>query len=152
MMCAVRNVCGAESHGLESLGRKEWDEMMTTPCGCLLVRSVHHVVPDVSWSRSRRTVSLHPNFARWYATDVPMMPPPHTTTRADDGIACRVAEAPIDENAETLVTLKRSAFAARAARPNGGGYNLTNRHMMTKYRNMVHTKNPATPHIGTQAA
>ena len=152
MMCAVRNVCGAESHGLESLGRKEWDEMMTTPCGCLLVGSVHHVVPDVSWSRSRRTVSLHPNFARWYATDVPMMPPPHTTTRADDGIACRVAEAPIDENAETLVTLKRSAFAARAARPSGGGYNLTNRHM-TKYRNMVRKTRQPHNHKGqTHAA
>ena len=43
------------------------------------------VVPDVSWSRSSSTVSVHPRWPRWYAIDVPMMPPPITTTRARDG-------------------------------------------------------------------
>ena len=45
-----------------------------------------HVVPDVSWSRSSSTTSFTPLCARWYATDVPMIPPPITTTRASDGI------------------------------------------------------------------
>ena len=44
-----------------------------------------HVVPLVSVSRSRRTTFRHPSFARWYAVDVPMIPPPTTTTSASAG-------------------------------------------------------------------
>src|SRR5690349_24942950 len=35
-----------------------------------------HVVPDVNRSRSSRTTSAQPSLARWYATEVPMIPPP----------------------------------------------------------------------------
>src|SRR6266849_2509666 len=45
-----------------------------------------HVVPEVSRSRSRRTMSFQPITARWYATEVPMIPPPTTTTRAWAGM------------------------------------------------------------------
>jgi hypothetical protein len=44
-----------------------------------------HVVPEVRRSRSSSTTSRQPACARWYATDVPMMPPPTTTTRAREG-------------------------------------------------------------------
>src|ERR1700716_241986 len=44
------------------------------------------VVPEVSRSRSSRTMSFQPIRARWYATEVPMTPPPTTTTRAWPGI------------------------------------------------------------------
>ncbi len=42
------------------------------------------VVPDVSRSRSTSSTSS-PRCARWYATEVPITPPPMTTTRARDG-------------------------------------------------------------------
>src|SRR5882762_5563954 len=45
-----------------------------------------HVVPEVSRSRSSRTMSFQPITARWYATEVPMTPPPTTTTRAWAGM------------------------------------------------------------------
>src|SRR5690349_9829559 len=37
------------------------------------------VVPEVSRSRSSRTTSRHPKRPRWYATEVPITPPPITT-------------------------------------------------------------------------
>jgi hypothetical protein len=40
------------------------------------------VVPEVRRSRSSTTTSFQPAWARWYATEQPMMPPPMTTTRA----------------------------------------------------------------------
>src|SRR5215469_7989339 len=43
------------------------------------------VVPEVRRSRSSSTTSFHPMAARWYATEVPMIPPPTTTARASDG-------------------------------------------------------------------
>ena len=47
----------------------------TSPAAC-------HVVPDVSFLRSRRTTSFQPRSVRWKATLAPTMPPPMTTTRA----------------------------------------------------------------------
>jgi hypothetical protein len=35
-----------------------------------------HVVPDVSLSRSNSNTSSTPRFAKWYATLVPIIPPP----------------------------------------------------------------------------
>src|ERR1700704_47263 len=48
------------------------------------------VVPEVSRSRSSRTTSFQPIRARWYATEVPMTPPPTTTTRACAGMLAGV--------------------------------------------------------------
>src|SRR5262245_18319291 len=44
-----------------------------------------HVVPEVSRSRSRTTTSVQPMWARWYAAEQPMTPPPTITTRACEG-------------------------------------------------------------------
>src|SRR5919108_1221037 len=41
------------------------------------------VEPAPRASRSRRTTSVRPSFARWYATLVPIAPPPMITTSAD---------------------------------------------------------------------
>jgi hypothetical protein len=43
------------------------------------------VEPEVRRSRSRTSTSVSPARARWYATDIPMTPPPTTTTRARSG-------------------------------------------------------------------
>src|SRR4029077_5911840 len=53
------------------------------------------VVPEVSRSRSSSTMSCQPMSARWYATEVPMMPPPMTTTRARAGRAAPVGLAAV---------------------------------------------------------
>jgi len=54
-------------------------KVLINPAAC-------QVVPDVNLSLSNSTTSSTPNFAKWYATDVPMIPPPTTTTFAFLGI------------------------------------------------------------------
>src|SRR2546425_13022025 len=50
----------------------------TKPAAC-------HDVPPPSWPCSNKMTSFHPSFARWYATLVPMTPPPTMMTFASLG-------------------------------------------------------------------
>src|SRR5215471_3941471 len=52
------------------------------------------VVPLVNCLRSRRTMSLQPILARWYAVETPMTPPPTMTTRARAGRSVNVMLSP----------------------------------------------------------
>jgi len=56
-----------------------------------------HVVPLVRACFSSRRTSGTPSFARWYATEAPMMPPPITTTLASLGtVALVVVDVDVD--------------------------------------------------------
>src|SRR6476660_8709228 len=61
------------------------------------------VVPAVSWWRSSRTTSDTPSLARWYATDVPMTPPPMTTTLARLGRSIGRLSPPVRRRARVVV-------------------------------------------------
>src|SRR6056297_765818 len=56
--------------------------ILVLSCSPWILAAACHVDPLVSSSRSSRTTSVQPSFARWYKIEQPMTPPPMTTAWA----------------------------------------------------------------------
>src|SRR3990170_5201665 len=79
-----------------------------------------HVVPAESSLRSSRTTSRTPSFVRWYATLVPIAPPPTTTTCARCGKVSVPSFVKVEPPRSSTYGRRH---ARRAARRGGGGSN-----------------------------